>query len=83
MSDEGKHPVTLKAAVVATEADRADIDYEAPKADANLDPYRDDLAAAQALLAASGIAPDRISYLRGDVCRRELDVELEGVFAAG
>lgn len=36
----------LKAAVVATEADRADIDYEAPKADANLDPYRDDLAEA-------------------------------------
>ena len=36
----------LKAAVVATEADRADIDYEAPKANANLDPYRDDLAEA-------------------------------------
>jgi hypothetical protein len=36
----------LKAAVVATEADRADIDYEAPKADANLDPYRGDLAEA-------------------------------------
>ncbi len=36
----------LKAAVAATEADRADIDYEAPKADANLDPYRDDLAEA-------------------------------------
>lgn len=36
----------LKAAVVATEADRADIDYEAPRADANLDPYRDDLAEA-------------------------------------
>lgn len=36
----------LKAAVVATEADRADLDYEAPKADANLDPYRDDLAEA-------------------------------------
>lgn len=34
----------LKAAVVSTEADRADIDYEAPKVDANLDPYRDDLA---------------------------------------
>ncbi|KFN48753.1 hypothetical protein N790_05720 [Arenimonas malthae CC-JY-1] len=41
-----------------------------------------DLATAQALLAASGIAPGRISYLRGDVCRRELDVELEGVFPA-
>ena len=36
----------LKAAVVATEADRADLDYEAPKADANLDPYRGDLAEA-------------------------------------
>jgi hypothetical protein len=36
----------LKAAVAATEADRADIDYEAPKADANLDPYRGDLAEA-------------------------------------
>ncbi|MCM2356263.1 MAG: pteridine-dependent deoxygenase, partial [Arenimonas sp.] len=41
-----------------------------------------DLAAAQAILATSGIAPDRITYLRGDVCRRELDVELEGVFPA-
>ena len=36
----------LKAAVAATEADRADLDYEAPKAEANLDPYRDDLAEA-------------------------------------
>lgn len=36
----------LKAAVVATEADRADIDYVAPRAEANLDPYRDDLAEA-------------------------------------
>lgn len=36
----------LKAAVVATEADRADIDYEAPRAEANLDPYRGDLAEA-------------------------------------
>jgi chorismate lyase/3-hydroxybenzoate synthase len=25
----------------------------------------------------------RVLYVRGDVCRRELDVELEGVFAAG
>lgn len=41
-----------------------------------------DLAAAQAVMAGSGIPADRISYLRGDVCRRELDVELEGVFAA-
>lgn len=36
----------LKAAVVSTEADRADLDYEAPRADVNLDPYRDDLAEA-------------------------------------
>ena len=36
----------LKAAVVATEADRADVDYEAPKSDASLDPYRGDLAEA-------------------------------------
>lgn len=36
----------LKAAVVSTEADRADLDYEAPKADINLNPYRDDLAEA-------------------------------------
>jgi hypothetical protein len=34
----------LKAAVASTEADRADIDYEAPRADENLDPYRGDLA---------------------------------------
>lgn len=36
----------LKAAIVSTEADRADLDYEAPRADVNLDPYRDDLAEA-------------------------------------
>ncbi|MBL9051106.1 MAG: hypothetical protein JNK19_13430 [Tabrizicola sp.] len=36
----------LKAAVAATEADRADIDYVAPQAEAHLDPYRDDLAEA-------------------------------------
>jgi hypothetical protein len=36
----------LKAAVVSTEADRADLDYEAPRADVSLDPYRDDLAEA-------------------------------------
>lgn len=44
--------------------------------------HENDLAAAQSVLAASGIPAERISYLRGDVCRRELDVELEGVFAA-
>jgi hypothetical protein len=36
----------LKAAVASTEADRADVDFEAPRADASLDPYRDDLAEA-------------------------------------
>ena len=41
-----------------------------------------DLPAAQAVMAGSTLPADRISYLRGDVCRRELDVELEGVFAA-
>lgn len=42
-----------------------------------------DLALAQAVLAHSGLPPERIVYLRGDVCRRELDVEIEGVFGAG
>lgn len=42
-----------------------------------------DLPAARAVLAGSGLPAERISYLRGDVCRRELDVEVEGVFAAG
>jgi hypothetical protein len=47
----------LKAAVAATEADRADIDYEAPKAEANLNPYRDDLAEAIQPSAAPAPAP--------------------------
>lgn len=42
----------------------------------------DDLAAAQAIVATSGLPAARVLYLRGDVCRRELDVEIEGVFAA-
>jgi chorismate lyase/3-hydroxybenzoate synthase len=41
-----------------------------------------DLAAAQAILATAGLPGERITYLRGDICRRELDVELEGVFVA-
>jgi chorismate lyase/3-hydroxybenzoate synthase len=41
-----------------------------------------DLAAAQAVIAESGIPAGRVSFLRGDVCRRELDVEIEGVFAS-
>ena len=36
----------LKNAVASTEADRADLDYEAPRSDVNLNPYRDDLAEA-------------------------------------
>ena len=44
--------------------------------------HRHDLARAQAVIAASGLAAERVVYLRGDICRRELDVELEGVFAA-
>lgn len=41
-----------------------------------------DLAAAQAILATAGLPGDCITYLRGDICRRDLDVELEGVFVA-
>lgn len=41
-----------------------------------------DLAAAQAIVAAAGLPLDRVAFLQGDVCRRELAVELEGVFAA-
>jgi chorismate lyase/3-hydroxybenzoate synthase len=40
-----------------------------------------DLPIAQAVIDASGLPRERVLYLRGDVCRRELDVELEGVFA--
>ncbi len=40
-----------------------------------------DLPVAQAVINASGLPGERVLYLRGDVCRRELDVELEGVFA--
>lgn len=41
-----------------------------------------DLPTARAIMATSGLPTDRITYLRGDICRSELDVELEGVFAA-
>lgn len=40
-----------------------------------------DLAAVQAEIADAGIAPDAVVYLHGDICRRELLVELEAVFA--
>jgi len=43
--------------------------------------HRDDLARAQAALARHMQHPERVLFLRGDVCRRELDIELEGVFA--
>ena len=45
--------------------------------------HSEDLPIAQAVIDASGLPRERVLYLRGDVCRRELDVELEGVFAAG
>jgi chorismate lyase/3-hydroxybenzoate synthase len=41
-----------------------------------------DLALAQSLIAGSNLPADRVIYLHGDVCRRELSVELEGVFVA-
>ena len=41
-----------------------------------------DLSLAQAAIASSGLPGDCVVYLQGDVCRRELAVELEGVFAA-
>ena len=40
-----------------------------------------DLVLAQAVIGTSGLPIERVLYVRGDVCRRELDVELEGVFA--
>lgn len=40
----------------------------------------DDLALAQTVIADSALPTERVLYLRGDVCRRELDVEIEGVF---
>jgi chorismate lyase/3-hydroxybenzoate synthase len=40
-----------------------------------------DLPVARQVVAATALPGDRVVYLRGDVCRRELDVELEGVFA--
>ena len=40
------------------------------------------LASVRAVFEASGIPPRNIVYLHGEVCRRELAVELEGVFAA-
>lgn len=39
------------------------------------------LHAVRTVFEASGLPPDNIVYLHGEVCRRELAVELEGVFA--
>ena len=41
-----------------------------------------DLARVQDAVAATALPAERVVYLQGDVCRRELSVELEGVFAA-
>jgi len=43
--------------------------------------HAEDLATARAVIDSSGLPIERVLYLRGDVCRRELVVELEGVFA--
>ncbi|GAB3731603.1 hypothetical protein GCM10028794_07970 [Silanimonas algicola] len=43
----------------------------------------DAISAVQARLEAAGVPLARVAFLHGDVCRRELDVEIEGVFAAG
>ena len=40
------------------------------------------LPALQSRLDAQGLPLDRIAFLHGEVCRRELDVEIEGVFRA-
>ena len=42
----------------------------------------DALVAVQARLQSLGLPLDRVAFLQGDVCRRELEVELEGVFGA-
>jgi len=41
-----------------------------------------DLARVQEAVARTALPADRVVYLQGDVCRRELSVELEGVFPA-
>lgn len=41
----------------------------------------EDLDIARDVVAGSGLPAARVLYLRGDVCRRELLVEIEGVFA--
>jgi len=71
------------SALLAEGAARAGVAFEPSGCEA-LRVYlrrEEDLAAATAVIAASGLPPDRVLYLRGDICRRELLVELEGVFA--
>jgi chorismate lyase/3-hydroxybenzoate synthase len=41
-----------------------------------------DLVRVQDAVAGTALPPRRVAYLQGDVCRRELSVELEGVFPA-
>ena len=41
-----------------------------------------DLPRVQDAVAGTALPPRRVVYLQGDVCRRELSVELEGVFPA-
>jgi len=41
-----------------------------------------DLQRVQDAVAGSALPPRRVAYLHGEVCRRELSVELEGVFPA-
>jgi chorismate lyase/3-hydroxybenzoate synthase len=41
-----------------------------------------DLSRVREAVARSALPADRVVYLEGDVCRRELSVELEGVFPA-
>lgn len=40
------------------------------------------LAAVEARLIGRGWPAGRIAFLQGDICRRELDIEIEGVFGA-
>ena len=41
-----------------------------------------DLDSARLVIVGSGLPEDRVVYLHGDICRRELSVEIEGVFVA-
>ena len=44
--------------------------------------HPEDLPRAQRVILASSLPAERVVYLHGEVCRRELSVELEGVFVA-